>query len=122
MIHNPEDPSASADLQLMDLVISVLAPMIGHTGPYNPTATLQLIQELRNVAKRFVEDKASQQTRKTKREYDSDIPKDGSFQPIADVSDPVTCVPEPQQLNTDPAMMVSFSKAELSLHPLLTLC
>lgn len=94
----------------MDLVISVLAPMIGHTGSYNATATLQLFQELRNVAKRFVENKMVQQTKKTKREYDSDVPKDGEYQPVAVVTEPFTTMPQ-TQANADPSFMVSSLKA-----------
>ena len=104
MIHNPEDPSARADLQLMDLVLSVLAPLIGHTTPYN--ASSQLFQELRNVAKRFVENKMLQQTKRTKREYDSVAIKDENFQPLGVVSDPVTGVPQAQP-NPDPDFVVS---------------
>jgi hypothetical protein len=92
LIHNPEDPSAVSDLQLMDVVVSTLSPMMSRIGPYNATAALKLFEKLRNVAKEFVENRLHQHSKKTKRTLDSDVPKDDR-QPVAVVPDPGISVP-----------------------------
>lgn len=103
MIHNPEDPSVTADLQLMDLVISALAPMIDHNGTPIAEAGLQLFQELQNLAKKFLDSQTPQQAKKTKRGYDSDIPKES----LASTPQPVAVVPQ-TQISQASDSMVSF--------------
>jgi hypothetical protein len=112
-LHNPEDPSTPSDIQLMDLVISVLSPMIGHTGPFNAAASLQLFQELRNVTKKFFESNYRGQA-KTKRGYDSDVPKEDGPEPMSVVSQPP--IPPPQtQVKPGTDFMVSETHSSMKV-------
>jgi hypothetical protein len=105
IVHNPEDPSVASDLQLMDLVISVLSPMIGDTGPFNATAALQLFQELQNIARKFVESKNLQQTTKAKRAYESDLPKGNGAGSSVVAPQPANVVSQPEK-KLGPSFMV----------------
>ena len=109
LLHNPEDPSVAADLQLMDLVISVLGPMIGDTGPYNFTATLQLVLKLRDVANEFIEKKNQLHLKKTKHEHDSDLTGDDDYSTVKIVSEQVTAPTRPPLIE-EPGFMVSFPR------------
>jgi hypothetical protein len=106
-LHNPEDPSTASDIELMDLVISVLSPMIGHTGAFNAAASLRLFHELRNVAKKFFESSHREHNRKTKREYDSDLPKNDGSQSVTVAQHPTP--PSTTQDNPNQSFMVSES-------------
>ena len=107
-LHNPEDPSTSSDIQLMDLCINVLLPTIDHPGPFNTTASLQLFQKLRNVAKKFLENNYRSESKKTKRSHDSDLPKeDSSYSSVSVVPEPLTPSPQPQVNLSSQSFMVS---------------
>lgn len=71
-LQNPEDECVASDLQLMDLVISFLYPMMAHASPLNITAAVKGFQELGNVARKFVEKTNANNTKGLKRAYDKD--------------------------------------------------
>ena len=108
IIQNPEDPSSADDLQLMDLVDSIMIPMIGYAGPYSSSATLQLSRKLRNLAKDFVANRSDPGMRKTKREPDSDLPKDALYAHEAVIPQPVSATSWPPA-NGAPGLVVRFS-------------
>ena len=55
ILHNPQDPHVTSDLQLMRFVTAFLAPMVTDTSPFTIAASISLLKELGNVATRLVE-------------------------------------------------------------------
>lgn len=71
-LQNPQDECAIPDLDLMDLVITFLSPIIVQVSPLSATTTHQIFQELAKVARNFVEKTRSGSGKKTKRGHKAD--------------------------------------------------
>lgn len=60
ILHNPQDPHVTSDLELMTFVANFLAPMVTDASPFTISASIQLLRELEKVAMRLVEKKNTQ--------------------------------------------------------------
>ena len=79
-IQNPQNPQVTADLDLMEIVISYFSEPIIHVNDITAT-TARIFEELVKVAKKYVEKTGFQASKPTKRSHDeSDSEQDISQQ------------------------------------------
>ena len=86
-LQNPKDECVRSDLELMDLVISVLSPMMVQTSPLSVTRAIKGFQELGNVARKFVDKANATNTKCMKRAYSNDGPKSEDIKKPSKTSD-----------------------------------
>jgi hypothetical protein len=85
-IQNPQNSQVSADLELMEVVISYFSDPVIHVNHITAT-TARIFEELVNVAKKYVEKTGLQVSKPTKRGHDDgDSEQDISNMPSEDVS------------------------------------
>jgi hypothetical protein len=85
-IQNPQNPQVSADLEMMEVVISYFSEPVIHVNHVTAT-TARIFEELVNVAKKYVEKTNLQASKPTKRGHDEgDSEQDISDLPPEDVS------------------------------------
>lgn len=111
LLQNPEDPSISSDIDLMNLVLSFLSPGLLSSTPFNANVTLKIFTELVNVARKFVAKVSSQGLKKAKRVHENDEESDGSILSKEPVTRDISHGPAEKIARTDTRVRYTYIRS-----------